>query len=137
MSWEIRYLERERTVLVKTSGPQDMAMARQMVNEAVDLAARFGAKRFLKDDRDSVLQLTPVEIYGFPNLLLEAGIPRDCRIAVIINAGSLQASDFQFFKTRMYNEGMSDVRIFDSSEKQALEWLMEPPPPKTGLRPPP
>src|SRR6185503_3838484 len=102
MSWEIRYLEREHTVLVKTSGPQDMAMARQMVNEAVDLAARFGAKRFLKDDRDSVLQLTPVEIYGFPNLLLEAGIPRDCRIAVIINAGSLQASDFQFFKTRMY-----------------------------------
>jgi hypothetical protein len=134
MSWQIRYLEQERVVVVKTSGPQDMAMARQMVTEAVELSARFDAKRFLKDDRDSVLQLTAVEIYSFPNLLLEAGIPRDCKIAVIINANSLQASDFQFFKSRMYNEGIPDVRIFDGSEEQALEWLVEPPPPKSGPR---
>lgn len=135
MSWQIEYLEHARTVVVKTSGPQDIAMARQMVTEASDLAARFGAKRFLKDDRDSILELTAVEIYGFPRLLLEAGIPRDSRIAVIMNSGSSQAGDFQFFKTRMYNEGVQDVRIFDDSREEALAWLTEPPPPKTGLLP--
>jgi hypothetical protein len=112
-------------------------MARQMVIEAAELAARFGAKRFLKDDSDSVLKLTTVEIYGFPSVLLDGGIPRDSRIAVITNAIPSQAADFQFFKTRMYNEGMPDVRIFAGSREQALEWLMQPAPVKTGLLPPP
>lgn len=137
MGWQIEYLEHERTVVIKTSGSQDVVMARQMVIEAADLAARFGAKRFLKDDRDSVLKLTTVEIYGFPRILLEGGIPRDSRIAVIMNAVPSQAADFQFFKTRMYNEGMPDVRIFAGSREQALEWLVEPAPATTGLLPPP
>jgi hypothetical protein len=135
MSWQIEYLESARTVVVKTSGLQDIAMARQIVSEAANLAAKFDAKRFLKDDRDSILELTAVEIYGFPKLLLEAGIPRDSRIAVIRNADSSQAADFQFFKTRMYNEGVPDVRIFDDSRERAIAWLTEPPPPKTGLLP--
>ena len=137
MGWQIDYLEDAQTVVIKTSGSQDIAMARQMVVEAADLAAKFGAKRFLKDDRDSVLKLTTVEIYGFPRLLLEGGIPKDSRIAVIKNSVPSQAADFEFFKTRMYNEGMPDVRIFAGSREQALEWLLEPAPAKTGPLPPP
>lgn len=133
MGWQIEYLEPERTVVIKTSGSQDIAMARQMVIEAAGLAAKFGAKRFLKDDRDSVLKLTTVEIYGFPRVLLEGGIPRDSRIAVIQNAVPSQAADFQFFKTRMYNEGMPDVRVFAGSREEALEWLTQPAPAKTEL----
>lgn len=137
MGWQMEYLAHERTVVVKTSGSQDMAMAREMVIEAADLAARFGAKRFLKDDSDSVLELTTVEIYGLPRLLLEGGIPRDSRIAVIMNAASSQAADFQFFKNRMYNEGMPHVRIFAGSRQQALDWLTQPAPVKTGSLLPP
>jgi hypothetical protein len=78
-----------------------------------------------------VLKLTTVEIYGFPRVLLEGGIPRESKIAVIMNAVPSQAADFEFFKTRMYNEGMPDVRIFADSREQAFEWLMEPAPAKT------
>jgi hypothetical protein len=135
MGWQIEYLEHERAVVIKTSGAQDIAMARQMAIEAADLATRFGAKRFLKDDRDSTLELTTVEIYGFPSVLLDAGIPRDSRIAVIMKAGSSQSAEFEFFKTRMYNEGMPDVQIFPGSREQALEWLTQPLPAKAGPLP--
>jgi hypothetical protein len=137
MGWQIEYFEPKQTVVIKTSGSQDIAMARQMVVEAAHLAAKFGAKRFLKDDRDSVLELSTVEIYWFPQVLLEGGIPRDSRIAVIRNSVPSQAADFEFFKTRMYNEGMPNVRIFGESTEQALEWLAEPTPAKTGPLLPP
>jgi hypothetical protein len=137
MSWQIEYLQHAQTVVIKTSGFQDIAMARQMVVEAADCAAKFGAKRFLKDDSDSVLKLTTVEIYGLPGLLVAGGIPRDSRIAVIKNSVPSQAGDFQFFKTRMYNEGMPHVQIFAGSREQALEWLTEPAPAKTGPLLPP
>ena len=137
MGWQIEYFEPKQTVVIKTSGPQDIEMARQMVVEAAELAAKFGAKRFLKDDRDSVLELSTVEIYWFPQVLVEGGIPRDSRIAVIRNSVPSQAVDFEFFRTRMYNEGMPNVRIFGGSKEQALEWLAESTSAKTGPLPSP
>jgi hypothetical protein len=131
VSWQIRFLELERTIVITTSGSQDMEHAQQMATEAVETATKHGAKRFLKDDRNSVLELTTVEIYGIPNLLLKAGIPRDSRVAVLIGSRCAQQADFEFFKSRMYNEGVPDVRIFTDSWGHALAWLTEEEPGKT------
>jgi hypothetical protein len=124
VSWKIEHLEPEKTILIETSGAQDISMVRQMTAEVVELALRFGVTRFLKDDREADLQLTTLEIYEIPKILAELGIPRSSRIAVLMNSSSTQRRDFEFFKTRMHNEGMPEARIFVDSKEDALGWLI-------------
>lgn len=123
MSWNIEYLESESTILITTSGAQDMAAVQQMATEVAELAARFGVTRFLKDDREATLQLSTMEIFDVPKILTELGIPNSSRIAVVIKGSTAQARDFRFFETRSHNEGRHYVRIFTDSKEQALQWV--------------
>jgi len=123
MSWKIEYLEPHKTISITTLGPQDMSMVMRMTTEVAALAAQYGVTRFLKDDRQTTLQLTTMELFEVPELFSQLGIPRHCRIALVVKSRTPRLEDFHFFKVRMYNAGNPEVEIFVDSIEQAMQWL--------------
>jgi hypothetical protein len=123
LSWKIDVLDAAKVVRITTAGTHESADIDRMTLEALEVAKKNGFDRYLVDDRAMVPKFRTLEIYNLPKRLLELGLTRDSRVAVVMAGDNPKREDFHFFQDRIVTFGGLDLRIFVDSEEIALAWL--------------
>ena len=123
MSWTIEYLEKDQIVHLKTSGTHTPTEIHQMAREALVVGKKHGVDRYLVDDRAMTPDFRTLELYKLPKNLVDLGVTKETRIAVVASSSSGKLADFQFFKDVAFTSGGPTVRLFEDSVELALHWL--------------
>ena len=123
MSWKIEYWPEQKLVYIKTSGIMTLEMLRQLTKEALEVAQKYKANRYLGDHRDMLPAIESMGIYEMPRICGELGLPRTDRLAILFSAESAGNADFKFYEDSAINAGFSH-RLF-TNMNDALDWLAE------------
>jgi hypothetical protein len=121
MEWTIEYLEKEKIVCVKTSGPMDWEEHKRFCEEVFPFAIKLGSHKVFIDFREMVPDFTILQIDDLPKLLKEVGVGPEFRIAGVYDKSSPHSSEFSFFRNTSYLESVK-VRYFDEKD-EAIAWL--------------
>ena len=123
MTWQVQYLPDQGIILIKNSGDITYQDFRDEIREVAALSEARQVFHILSDDTEMHASIGTVDIYEFPNLYREAGLPMSSRIAVLVSTEDTGIDDFKFYETVCLNRGYQS-RIFFRYE-DALEWLKE------------
>lgn len=121
MVWVIKYLPENQVVTIKTQGFIRYKELQGQFSEAVRIAQEANTNKFLFDDTELHIDVSTVDIYDIPKLLISAGVPRSSRIAVLISPQETGIQNYMFLETVCLNQGFN-VKVFTSSEEAVL-WL--------------
>jgi hypothetical protein len=127
MSFNIYYDSERDCVCASIEGDFDMEQAKELAQEAVKQINAHNCGRLINDLRKANLKLSTIEIYDLPTYLLEAGLDRLCKRALIV---SKDFDDYKFFENVSSNQGHLVEVFADSNEssgsqivEKAQEWL--------------
>ena len=124
MNWEIKYMQKEGVVYIKTSGTlTDVNENKKMISEALAEAEKHGATKALLDDRDLTLKVGTVDIYYMPEAFENLGVTREYKVAMVLADAAKDDEGFKFYETRAANLGYNH-RLFTDPDT-ALDWLTE------------
>jgi hypothetical protein len=59
--------------------------------------------------------VSTMEIHDLPQIMLELGLPRASRVAMVVSVTSQMKADFKFYEDRAYNVGLAH-RLFTDPE---------------------
>lgn len=76
MVWEIKYLKNKNLVVVKTVGDIPYIELPAQFSEAVRLAQENGSNRYLFDDTELHINVSTIDIYEIPKMILATQITR-------------------------------------------------------------
>ena len=112
-------------ILTTFQGELDKSMVTEIINKALDLCAEHNCNLILSDYRNVKLELSTLNIYDVPNIILKEASKRDIAIHRVKRSMILkqESSDLQFFENVSFNRGQN-VRIFYDFE-EAQSWLLE------------
>ena len=122
-TWTIEYGQEDGVVRVKMTGKATLESLKLQATEALAVAAKHGANKFLVDDREMVPDVGTMDIYNLPDILQKLGLSHAHKVAVVFSASSEKVEDFQFYEARANNLGFAH-RLF-TSPAAALDWLMD------------
>jgi hypothetical protein len=123
MVWAIEYLPQYQVVIIKTHGDILYNELQGQFEEAVRMAQEADTDRFLFDDTDLHINVSTVDIYDIPKLLISAGVSRASRIAVVISPKDTGIENYRFLETVCQNQGFT-VKVYTSLSR-AYDWLTE------------
>lgn len=123
MVWRIQYLSDRNVVLVKTQGDIPYEELLKQFSDAVRLAQKNNTNCYLFDDTELHINVSTLDIYDIPKMILATEISRSSRIAVAISPEENRIEDYQFLETVCVNQGLN-VKIFSEMDK-AYNWLIE------------
>ena len=121
MEWKIDYLEEEGIVTAKVTGVMDWGQHRKFAEEVFPFAKEHGSHKVLIDFLEMTPNFTIHQIDDLPNMLAEAGVGREFKIAAVYDPTSAHSSEFRFFKD--VAKLMSIKVMYFSSVDEAMEWL--------------
>jgi hypothetical protein len=121
MVWHILYFEEQHTIVIKTGGDIAYQELPQQFSEAVRLAREKETDRYLFDDTELHINVSTVDIYELPKMILAAGISRTSRIAVVVSPEENRLDNYRFLETVCVNQGLH-VKVFLSHD-EAYQWL--------------
>ena len=122
MIWEISCSPDQQVVIIKTHGAIPYHELPAQFEEAAHLARANDIDRFLFDETEMHINVSTIDIYDIPKLLIASGVTRTSRIAVVISTDENRVDNYQFLETVCVNQGLH-LKIFFSLSK-AFEWLM-------------
>lgn len=120
MSYEINVDSTLEIVEIKHDGPVDIDEMRAAREETAQHIADSKSKRILVDIRNSVLNPTVMELFGF-NASYHDSLPINIRIAIVYSSESPNREDLLFMETVARNRRVL-LRIFTDRD-EALDWL--------------
>ncbi len=121
MEWTIDYLEEEGIVLIKVSGETSWEESKKLSEEAIELGRRRGSQRFLVDNRNQERALSILQVDMLPEMLKEAGITAEDKMALVYEATSPLKDTHTFFRNTSIIHSLR-VQIF-TSIAEAKAWL--------------
>lgn len=123
MVWRIQYLSDQNVVLVKTQGDIPYEELPKQFSDAVRLAQKNNTNCYLFDDTELHINVSTLDIYDIPKMILATEISRSSRIAIAISPEENRIEDYQFLETVCVNQGLN-VKFFSEIDK-AYNWLIE------------
>ena len=121
MQWNISYLQNDGVVHVKTSGTMNLELIKQLCSETVSTAAKHDSGKILVDHRDVTPDVSIIDTYQVPRILIECGWSRSARIAFVYAQTPEKDEIYDFFKITAQNIGVF-VDLFNDPD-EALAWL--------------
>lgn len=124
MSNSVTYDAEDRLITIGLKGKIDKALVRKLASETGQIARQHDCYLVLTDAREATVDMTTLDIYDLPNILVEilseTGIPLyKFKRALVV---STDIDDFTFFETVSRNRGQ-DVRLFRSMDEARL-WVL-------------
>jgi hypothetical protein len=120
MKWHMHYDENEKIIFISTSGVLDIRSASILRSEGAELIKHHNCMRCLLDHRNIKRDaLSTLDIYDLPKRYDELGIPRQLKMAVVVQKSLMD--NLSFYETVCRNNGYSVSLFFD--REFALEWL--------------
>lgn len=83
MEWRIEHLPRDDTVVSRVEGAMHREESTAMLRALAAAGRAAGTSRLLVDARGGSLAMSTLEIYGWPEQWVEAGIGAGMRIALV------------------------------------------------------
>lgn len=124
MNWKIEYMQQEGVVCVKIAGVfDDVGQNQMMISDGLAEAAKYGATKFLLDNRDLTLKIEITDFYYLPDAYEKLGVSRRYKVAIVLSAVSIKDENWKFYETRAANLGYRH-RLFTDPDA-ALDWLTE------------
>jgi hypothetical protein len=121
MEWTVDYLEKDRIVYMKTSGPADWDQNKKMSKMALALGHKHGSHRFLVDHRKLEHGLSILQVDDIPKMLKQIGVTSEDKVAVVFDPVSPLSNTFKFFRDASFLASLQ-LQIF-SDKDAAIEWL--------------
>jgi hypothetical protein len=121
MEWTIDYLEKEGIVRAKTSGVMDWDEHKRFAEELYPFAKKQGVHKILIDFREMRPKFTILQIDDLPNMLREAGVGPEFKIASVYDPASPHGHEFRFFNDVATLLRIKVKQFVDPNE--ALAWL--------------
>lgn len=118
MKYDIVYLEKEKVVKGTVHGYFDLLAVSEMACKCAKLYEEMNCDRILTDLRDAEITDSTMEICRMPKAINDAGLPRMCMIALLINEVK---PSYRFLETVSINHGQQ-LELFHDPEA-AMEWL--------------
>lgn len=119
MSWEVRYLDEQKIILVKNQGRLTYQDFSDEINAIVSLSEKHQAYKILVDDTEMSTGIGTNDIYSFPKLYDGAGMSKLCKIAVVVSEDENGLADFEFFETVCINRGYLTKTFFNMDAAKA------------------
>jgi hypothetical protein len=125
MKWTIDYLEKEGIVSARASGPTTIEEHRKFTAEAIECARRHSTHKIFIDFMKMVPDLTVLQIDQMPEILKQAGVKPEYKMAVLFDFSSPLKNNFVFFGNVA---ALSSLKVKPFADKKsAFEWLNEDP----------
>ena len=126
MPYTIEY-DPQGIITIKVQGQLTMSIIRKITGEALQLAKEMDCHRALNDLREAKVELSIIDVYNLPKLLLEyastLGVQGfQLKRAVVVSSGEKLA---YFFETVSRNR-VQNVKIFYDDDEPARQWLLTP-----------
>ncbi len=123
MKWKIEYLEKEGIVSAQASGPTTIEEHSQFTTEAIACAREHNTHKIFIDFIKMAPDLTILQVDRMPEVLKQAGVTPEYKMAVLFDFSSPLKNNFVFFGNVTAISSLK-VKPF-SDKKSALEWLNE------------
>lgn len=101
------------------TGTLDRQSLGDYVAEITRMASRYPCHRFLNDCREAVVQMSVVDIYETPALVVSEGFSHKWKRALLV--AEEKYDDACFFEDAANNRGVK-VKVF-TDDAQAIAWL--------------
>ena len=121
MDWKIKYQKKNGIVWIKTSGIAGWEGSRKLTEEALECGRGNGSRRFLIDNRNLERALDTLEIDKLPDMLKEAGVTAEDRMALVYESSSPLKDTYKFFRDVAYIASFN-IKIFTDID-EAVAWL--------------
>ncbi len=121
MEWKIDYLEKNGIVLVTTSGIAGWDESRKLTEEAIELGRSRGSNRFLVDNRNLKSTLPTLQVDMLPDMLKQAGLTGEDRMALVYESSSPLKDTHKFFRDVAFLASLQ-VKLF-TEINEAIAWL--------------
>ena len=121
MKWKIKYLEKEGIVSAQASGPTTVEEHRQFTIEAIACAREHNTHKIFIDFMEMAPDLTVLEVDQMPEVLQQAGVMPEDKMAVLFDFSSPLKNNFVFFGNVALLKSLR-IKPF-ADKKSALEWL--------------
>ena len=122
MDWKINYLEEDDIVLIKILNPiNTLGKMQQNAVEAASLANYNQSQKYLIDQRGVNFELSLMEVEHLPDILKEAGINPQSKIALLMDPDSPNKHLFEFTKNILSLASIK-FKLF-TDEDEAVTWL--------------
>jgi hypothetical protein len=121
MDWTIDYLEDDKIVFIKTTGPITLEQNKKLCEEARSVAKKNGSHRFLVDHLGKDITLSVLELDSIPDMLKRIGIFREDRVAILYDSASPKTVLLTFLGNVLFLKSLR-FRVFSDKDK-AVAWL--------------
>ena len=125
MKWKIEYLEKEGIVFAQASGPTTVEEHKQFTTEAIACAREHNTHKIFIDFMEMAPDLTVLEVDQMPEVLKQAGVTPEDKMAVLFDFSSTLKNNFVFFGNVALIKSLR-IKPF-ADKKSALEWLNQEP----------
>ena len=125
MKWKIEYLEKEGIVFAQATGPTTVEEHRKFTAEAIACAREHNTHKIFIDFLKMAPDLTILQIDELPEILKQAGVTPEDKMAVLFDFSSTRKNNFVFFGNVALLKSLR-IRPF-ADKKTAFEWLNEEP----------
>lgn len=118
MTFELRYDQKCNCIIGSFIGNMNLEAIKEYAKEIKKTVSKYNCKHFFNDLRGANINLSITDIYYIPNLLIQFGIDRRWRIAIVILK---ESEDSSFFETVALNRRFR-VKVF-TDPNEAMIWL--------------
>jgi hypothetical protein len=125
MEWKIDYLEKDGIVSARASGPTTTEEHRKFTAEAIACAREHNTHKIFIDFLKMAPDLTILQIDELPEILKQAGVTPEDKMAVLFDFSSQLKNNFLFFGNVALIKSLR-IKPF-ADKKSAFEWLNQEP----------
>jgi hypothetical protein len=118
MIFNLHYEQECDCIIGSFIGNMNLEALKEYAKEIKKTVMKNNCKHFINDLRRANLDLTSIDIFSIPSLLIKLGIDHTWKIAVVF---SNDVEDYSFFETVTNNRGKI-VKIFKDPD-EAINWL--------------
>jgi hypothetical protein len=119
VEWKIEYLEKDGFVNASASGETSLEEHMQFTAEAIDCAR--GTHKIFIDFMKMAPDLSVLEVDELPEILKQAGVSPEHKMAVLFDYSSPLKQNFVFFGNVVFLKSLQ-IKPF-ADKKSALQWL--------------
>jgi hypothetical protein len=123
MPHTITYNSKESVIEINIQGDLFLNEIKEIVTEVIQIAKEQNCLLVLNDMRESTMQLSIVEIYELPKIILDISVSLGLDVRKFKRAfvAEKDLKDYDFFETVTFNRGQH-AKLFDDVD-EAKKWL--------------
>jgi hypothetical protein len=122
MKWNVENQIDDHIIIAVVTGEVTLEGINELLAELLEMSKLIGVNRYLVDFRGVSLGISVSDVHQMPKTLLERGLPKSHKVALIYSDNSPQVHHFTFFDTMCLTSPL-DIKAFIDYD-EASRWLV-------------